>query len=104
MDKRTIRIRISIERLEILYNVCDDMKELFIPKDQHGHLLREYKLDLHQKLHKMVERKQDQYVLRLSSTEAEAFFQLWKMMDLKGHRYAKIIVDTLMHKMSALAA
>jgi len=101
MDKRTIALRISHERAEVLYNVCDELKDLFAPCNEHELLLHQYMLELHYKLNKMLQRKQEKYILRLSGTEGEAFFQLWNMLDLRRHKYAQIVVDSIFQKMSA---
>ena len=55
-------------------------------------------------LKKMLEKRQEKYILRLSGTEAEAFFQLWNMLDLRKHKYAQVVVDAIFQKMSALSA
>jgi hypothetical protein len=101
MDKRTIALGISFERAEVLYNVCDELKDIFAPRNEHELLLYQYMMELHYKLHTMLQRKQERYVLRLSASESEAFFQLWNMMDLSRHKYAQIVVDSIFQKMSA---
>ncbi len=104
MDKRTIALKISYERAEVLYGVCDEVKELFVPRNEHERLLHEYMQELHYKLQRMLQKRQEKYVLRLSGTEAEAFFQLWNMLDLRRHKYAQVVVDSIFQKMSVLSA
>jgi len=104
MAQRTVRIRINFQRLESLYHICTDMTDEFAPRDEHGYLLREYLLELHHKLRKMLERKQERYTLNLVGTESIAFYQLWKRLDLQNDQYANVIVGSIMGKLSALAS
>jgi hypothetical protein len=52
----------------------------------------------------MLERNQDTYTLILNGPEAVAFYQLWNMLDIQHDKYAVLIVDNLLKKMSSLAA
>lgn len=104
MAKRTVRIRISHERLEALHNLCIEMKNDFVPDTEHGSLLKEYMLELEHRLKNMVDRNQERYTLNLSGTEAIAFYQLWNMLDIRHDKYANVIVGSLIQKMSALAS
>jgi len=104
MDKRLIKVPVTGDRLEALCNLCKEMKEEFKPKNEHGRLLQEYMLELEHRLQLMVQRKQDRYTLNLAGTEAMAFYQLWNMLDIRHDRYAKVIVGSMIQKMSALAS
>lgn len=104
MAKRGIRIRISYQRVEALVEICSEMLEEFKPANEHHHLLREYLAELHEKLQDMLRRNQDLYTLILMGTESLAFYQLWKMLDISTDKYAILIVDNLLKKMSSLAA
>jgi len=102
--RKGVRIRISYQRVEALIEICDEMLEEFRPVNDHQLLLREYLEELHHKLRAMQARKQELYTLILTGTEAIAFYQLWKQMDISRDKYAILIVDNLLKKMSALAA
>lgn len=102
--KRGIRIRISHQRLEALVEICEEMLEEFVAENEHHRLLREYLLELRHKLPEMLQRGQDLYTLTLSGPEAMAFYQLWNLLDISRDRYAKLVVDNLLEKMSSLAA
>jgi hypothetical protein len=102
--KRGIRIRISNQRLEALQEICAEMLEEFRPDTDHRQLLHEYLLQLQQRLHEMLLRKQEIYTLMLEGPEAVAFYQLWNMLDIRHDKYAVLIVDNLLKKMSSLAA
>jgi hypothetical protein len=101
---RGIRIRISAQRVAALAEICEEMLEEFQPTGDHHQLLREYMLELHDKLGEMARRNQEMYTLHLVGSEAIAFYQLWHMLDISRDKYAILIVDNLMKKMSALAA
>lgn len=104
MAKRGIKIRVTGDRLEALHNLCIEMKDDFKPNTEHGILLKEYMLELEHRLQKMVQRRQERYTLNLSTTEAIAFYQLWNMLDIRHDRFAKVIVGTMLQKMSAIAS
>jgi hypothetical protein len=61
-------------------------------------------MELQVTLRDMIRRNQEQYTLTLSGTEATAFYQLWNMLDISHDKYATLIVDNLLQKMSRLAA
>ena len=103
-QKRSIRVRLSYQRVEALADVCTDMMDSFVPANDHHTLLREYMAELQYKLGKMIRQPQEAYTLSLSGTEAVAFYQLWQMLDIRHDKYATVIVETMLKKMSALAA
>ena len=102
--KRGIRLRISQQRLEALKEICDEMLEEFAPVNEHQQLLKEYLAELHDKLEEMLKRNQNLYTLSHSGAESIAFYQLWHMLDISADKYAKLIVDNLLKKMSSMAA
>ena len=102
--KRSIRLSMSAQRAEALQEICEEMREEFVPINEHQLLLREYLNELSYKLHEMLKRDQGNYLLVLPGPEATAFYQLWHMLDISHDKYAKLIVDNLLGKMSALAA
>lgn len=105
MDKkRNVRVRISHQRLEALTGLCGDMLSEFVPGNDHQYLLREFLQELKLKLMLMARQPQQNYTLALCASEALAFYQLWKIMDIRHDRYAVVIVETMLSKMSALAA
>ena len=102
--KRGIRIRISQQRVEALKEICDEMLEEFNPANEHQQLLKEYLLELQYKLCEMLKRNQHMYTLSHSGAESIAFYQLWHMLDISSDKYANLIVDNLLKKMSNMAA
>ncbi len=102
--KRSIRVQISCQRVEALLEICDEMMEEFTPVNEHQKLLREFLMELQKNLRDMLRRSQEEYVLALSGTEAMAFYQLWNQLDISHDKYATLIVDNLLQKMSRLAA
>ena len=102
--KRGIRMRITHQRVEALQEICEEMLEEFKPTNDHQYLLHEYLAELQQKLAGMAERPQELYTLTMAGTEATAFYQLWNMLDISHDKYAVLIVDNLLEKMSSLAA
>jgi hypothetical protein len=80
------------------------MLDELTPDTDHRHLLREYMIALRQHLDELLLRQQENYTLMLSGPEAVAFYQLWNMLDIRHDKYAVVIVDTLLKKMSSLAA
>lgn len=104
VKKRSIRVRISHQRIEALLEICDEMLDSFRPKNEHHFLLREHMSDLKHKLQVMATRKQELYTLCLSGTEAIAFYQLWHLLDIRHDKYATVIIDSMLKKMGALAA
>ena len=102
--KRGIRVRISHQRLEALLDISGDILEAFRPLNDHHYLLREYMRELQHKLRNMSTRMQEEYTLSLTGTEAVAFHQLWNMLDIRYDKYASVIVETMLRKMSSLAA
>jgi len=102
--KRGVRVRISQQRLEALKEICEEMLEEFAPVDEHQLLLKEYLLELLYKLQDMLKRNQYMYTLSHSGAEAIAFYQLWNMLDISCDKYANLVVDTLLKKMSGMAA
>ena len=102
--KRSIRVQISCQRVEALLEICDEMMEEFAPVNEHQKLLREFLMELQKNLRDMLRRSQEEYVLALSGTEAMAFYQLWNQLDISHDKYATLIVDNLLQKMSRLAA
>ena len=101
---RGIRLRISAQRVQALLEVCEEMLEEFRPANEHQRLLQEYHHELHHKLNEMIKRNQEMYMLHLVGSEAIAFYQLWSMLDISSDKYAVIIVNDLLKKMSNLAA
>jgi len=102
--KRGIRLRISHQRVEALQEICDEMLEEFMPVNDHQRLLREYMAELKLKLKAMTSRGQELYTLVLGGTEAIAFYQLWNMIDISRDKYATLIVNGLLGKMSIISA
>ena len=102
--KRGIRLRISNQRIEALLEICEEMLEEFVPMNEHQLLLREYLTDLRYKLPEMLLRQQELYTLTLTGTEAMAFYQLWNMLDTSRDKYATLVVDSLLKKLSSIAA
>jgi hypothetical protein len=102
--KRSIRLRISSQRMEALQEICGEMLDEFSPDTDHRLLLHEYLQELHQKIAQMLDKNQETYTLILSGPEAVAFYQLWNMLDIQHDKYAVLIVDNLLKKMSSLAA
>ena len=102
--KRHVSIRISDQRLEALISICSEMLQGFDPVNDHHYLLREYMLELYDKLNALNKKPQQDYTLTLSGPEAVAFYQLWNLLDIRHNKYAAVIVETMMKKMSALAA
>ena len=103
-QKRGIRVRISRQRVEALMDICAEMLQAFKPLNDHHFLLREYMLELRHKLRSMSLKTQEDYTLSLSGTEAVAFYQLWHLLDIRHDKYASVIVETMLRKMSGLAA
>ncbi len=103
-QKRSIRVRISHQRIVALLDICDEMLVSFRPVNDHHSLLKEYMLELQHRLQTMTKRAQEEYTLTLSGTEAVAFYQLWNMLDIRHDKYAALIIETMLKKMSALAA
>lgn len=101
---RGIRIRISAQRVQALLEICEEMLEEFTPVNEHQRLLHEYLYELQHKLSEMIKRNQEMYMLHLIGSESIAFYQLWHMLDISTDKYAVIIVDDLMKKMSSIAA
>ena len=87
-----------------LQEICEEMIEDFEPVNDHQQLLKEYLLQLQLKIAEMLDRNQEMYTLSLVGPEATAFYQLWNMLDISRDKYATLIVDNLLKKMSALAA
>lgn len=105
VTKRSVRVRISNQRIEALLEICEEMLHSFKPVNDHHFLLREYMRELQHKLTDMIrKRAQENYTLSLSGTESVAFYQLWHMLDIRHDKYATVIVETMLKKMSALAA
>jgi hypothetical protein len=102
--KNGVRLRISFQRIEALVEICEEMLEEFRAINDHQLLLREYMMELHEKLKGMLARNQELYTLILTGTEAIAFYQLWNMLDISRDKYAILIVDNLLKKMISLAA
>ena len=102
--KRGIRLRISQQRVEALKEICEEMLEEFLPANDHQQLLKEYLLELQMKLADMLKRNQQMYTLSHSGAESIAFYQLWHLLDISSDKYAMLIVDTMLKKMSSLAA
>ena len=102
--KRGTRIRISRQRVAALLEICEEMLEEFIPRNEHQQLLREYLRELRHKLPEMLARNQELYTLAMCGSEAIAFYQLWNMLDISRDKYPNLVVDSLLEKMSALAA
>jgi hypothetical protein len=102
--KRGIRLRVSYQRVEALCEICGEMLDEFKPDNDHRQLLHEYMMDLRSRLEEMLQREQDNYTLILAGPEAVAFYQLWNMLDIRHDKYAVLIVDNLLRKMSSLAA
>jgi len=103
-NKRRIRVRISLQRLEALKEICDEMLDEFAPVNEHQYLLKEYLQELLHMLHDMLKRNQQNYTLHHSAAEATAFCQLWNMLDIRRDKYAEVIVGTLVKKMGGIAA
>ncbi len=105
MDKkRSIGIRISHQRLEAMVEVCDTMLASFRPVNEHQELLQAYLGELKYKLLQMARKGQEIYTLTLSATEAMAFYQLCKLMDVKHDRYAMVIIESMLSKIGNIAA
>lgn len=103
--KRHFRLRISRQRTEALRDVCRDVRYEFVPDTEHTQLLVAYMNELEERLTEMLDREQENYTLLLSEPESIAFCQLWNQIDVTQHRYAALIVDTLLKKMhSSIAA
>jgi hypothetical protein len=102
--KRSIRIGMSAQRVEALQEICDEALDEFVPDNEHQLLLKEYLHELHSKLQEMLKRQQQTYQLILFGPEAIAFYQLWHMLDISRDKYANLIVDNLLKKISSLAA
>ena len=101
---RGIRLRINRQRVEALCEICDEMLGDLRPENEHQHLLHAYLLELNDTLRRMIKQSQGYYTLFLKSADAIAFYQLWNMLDISNDRYATIIVDGLIKKISAIAA
>jgi len=104
VKKRSIRVRLSHQRLEALTEICGEMIVSFKPLNDHHFLLKEYMLELQHNLSSLSARQQEEYTLSLTGTEAVAFYQLWQMIDLRHDKYATLIIETMLKKMSNLAA
>ncbi len=102
--KRGVRVNLSRQRIEALKEICEEMAEEFAPANDHQLLLREYLLELRAKLTTLLKRDQEKYLLNLSGTEATAFYQLWNLMDISRDKYASLIVNSMLQKISLLAA
>ena len=102
--KRGVRLNLSRQRIEALKEICEEMAEEFAPANDHQLLLREYLLELRTKLATLLKREQEKYLLNLTGTEATAFYQLWNIMDLSRDKYASLIVNSMLQKISVLAA
>lgn len=102
--KRGISLRISCQRVEALEEICEEMLDEFNPATEHQLLLREYLYELKQKLNAMRLRNQELYTLNMTGSESIAFCQLWNLLDIRRDRYANLIVDNLLKKISPIAA
>jgi len=104
VKKRGIRIRISHQRLEALVGICQQQLTTLVPANEHQHLLKEYLKELNHKLHSMMQKPQENYTLCLSGAEPTAFYQLWNLLDVSADAYGAVIVNTMLSKLSVLAA
>lgn len=101
---RCIRVRITRQRVEALYELCSELQNGFRAESEHTLLLREHLLELHHKLAVMLQRNQEHYTLMLATHEAVAFTQLWHRADIQHDAYANIIINSVVKKMGSLAA
>lgn len=102
--KRSIRMRVSHQRIEALSTLCREMLHEFAPADDHQLLLREHLAELHDKLRSMQARSQERYTLILMGTEITAFHQLWNLLGICDDEYVLMVVDNLLKKMGSMAA
>ena len=103
-QKRSIGVRIRHQRLETLQDICTSVLKNFLPVDGHEFQLRQYIRDLEHKLWNIAKNPEEVYMLSLSDDEAMAYNQLWQLQGIKDNTYTKIIVGTMLTRISAIAA
>ena len=102
--KRGIRIRINSQRLTTLAEVCTEMLTGFVPENEHQELLRAYLADLNERLPELLKKDQLLYTINLKGSEAMAFHQLWRAIQIKNRPYESLIINNLIQQMSNIAA
>ncbi len=100
--KRSIKIALSYQRMEALNEICEEMIDDFKPANEHQNLLYAFLLELRHRITQLLKNNQANYFLTFLSMEAIAFYQLWHIMDIRHDKYAALIVDAIMKKLSSL--
>ena len=67
------------------------------PETEHDLLLLNHMSDLYAQLDQLKRGEAQNVTIKLTSTEALAFFQQWQHVDLKKWPYAQTIVNAMLH-------
>lgn len=88
-----IRVGMSAERLEAFMLQCGNVLEPTQPDGEHEQLLYEHLAELHHELCKMYEREQNTYRIRLSGSQALAFYQLFQRVNINHCPYSMVVIN-----------
>ena len=86
--------KVALEELMKLYAVYLEHGE---PETEHDLLLLNHMSDLYAQLDQLKRGEAQNVTIKLTSTEALAFFQQWQHVDLKKWPYAQTIVKAMLH-------
>lgn len=86
--------KVALEELMKLYAVYLEHGE---PETEHDLLLLNHMSDLYAQLDQLKRGEAQNVTIKLTSTEALAFFQQWQHVDLKKWPYAQTIVNAMLH-------
>lgn len=92
-------LKFSRERLEAFYRQNLAQIETYTDtRNEHEKLLREYMVDMHARIDKMLDGSAVNFKIKLSNAEAMAFYQVWQKVDLRHCLYSKVIVEDAIAK------
>jgi len=93
MDKGTMRLKVSRTRAEGLYRLYDWLIGVYVPENNHEHLLYAHVVGMYWRIETML--LKDGWVnkwLILTESEAMAFCLIWGDRDLVHDAYGNVII------------
>jgi hypothetical protein len=104
MDKRArnkIKIRLSLERMEALLSICEEMLLLYKPENETEQLMYAYLKEFYATLYQKGRQYQSRYTLHMTATEAIAFRQMWESLGIKNNKYAGILIKSIISQLDS---
>jgi hypothetical protein len=100
-----IKVKLSLTEFRALYGLYNAMTDAFDPQTDHERLLKAIGQELYVRLYQQYVNPfpPQSYTLKLNTSEAVGFLQLWQRIPLPKDSYRQLLIQNIINALDAIA-